>query len=285
MDGTAYKAAPSFTGLAKGTYDIWIKKENAFHSCVSQKTVEVEQLIYLELTADTDFTCQGASNIIIASVDPIYQNDVTYTLDGSLTQESGIFENVSKGTHSVSVSHKEYGCTDAPVEVEIEAYTPIAFEVVMTNLNEYSVVATGGRPAYEYSLDSDNNFGSNNVLDLNSTRETRDYTFYVQDQRGCIQEKTVFLEFLDIEIPDFFTPQGDGINDTWYPINIEIYPKITVKIFDRYQRLIASYEGNRRSWNGDYKSNPLPSGDYWYIVRLNEASDNREFKGNFSLVR
>ena len=285
MDGTNYKAAPSFNGLAKGTYDLWIKKENAFHSCVSQKSVEVEQLIYLELKADTDFSCQGASNIIMASVDPIYQNDVTYTLDGNITQESGIFENVSKGTHTVSVTHKEYGCTDAPVEVQIEAYTPIAFNVVMTNLNEYSVVATGGRPEYEYSLDSDDNFGSNNILDLNSTRETRDYKFYVKDQRGCIQEKTVFLEFLDIEIPDFFTPQGDGINDTWYPINIEIYPQITVKIFDRYQRLIASYEGNRRSWDGSYKSKPLPSGDYWYIVRLNEASDNREFKGNFSLVR
>jgi gliding motility-associated-like protein len=210
---------------------------------------------------------------------------VTYTLDGSLTQDSGIFENVSKGTHRVSVTHKEYGCTDLPVEVVIEEYTPITFNIVETDINEYTVVASGGRPDYEYSLDSDDDFSSNNVLDLKSTRETRDYSFYVRDQRGCVQEKTVFLEFLDIEIPDFFTPQGDGINDTWYPINIEIYPQISVKIFDRYQRLIASYEGNTRSWDGTYKSKPLPSGDYWYIVRLNESSDNREFKGNFSLVR
>ncbi len=285
MDGTNFKASPSFAGLAKGTYDLWVKKENAFHSCISQKPIEIEQLIYLELTAETDFTCEGASNIIIASVDPIYQNDVTYTLDGNLTQESGIFENVSKGNHLVSVTHKDYGCTDVPVEVVIEQYTPIVFDIVETNINEYTVVASGGRPEYEYSLDSDDDYGSNNILDLKTTRETRDYTFYVRDQRGCIQEKTVFLEFLDIEIPDFFTPQGDGINDTWYPINIEIYPQITVKIFDRYQRLIASYDGNTKSWDGNYKSKALPSGDYWYIVRLNESSDNREFKGNFSLVR
>lgn len=285
MDGTNFKASPSFTGLAMGTYDLWIKKENAFHSCVSQKSVEIEQLVYLELAAETDFSCEGASNIIIASVDPIYQNDVMYTLDGAITQESGIFENVSKGKHMVSVSHKEYGCTDAPVEVQIEEYTPISFNVIETNINEYTIVASGGIPDYEYSIDSDDDFGSNNILDLKTIRETRDYVFYVKDQRGCVEEKTVFLEFLDIEIPDFFTPQGDGINDTWYPINIEIYPKITVKIFDRYQRLIASYEGNTRSWDGNYKSKPLPSGDYWYVVRLNESSDNREFKGNFSLVR
>ncbi|MEL4454943.1 T9SS type B sorting domain-containing protein [Lutimonas vermicola] len=285
LDGTNFKANPSFTGLEKGTYDLWVKKENPFHTCISQKSVEIEQLIYLELKADTDFTCEGASNIITASVDPIYQNDVTYTLDGNLTQESGIFENVSKGKHMVSVTHKEYGCTDIPVEVVIEEYTPITFDIVETDVNEYAIVASGGRPDYEYSIDSDDDFGANNTLDLNTIRESRDYKFYVKDQRGCIQEKTVFLEFLDIEIPDFFTPQGDGINDTWYPINIETYPKITVKIFDRYQRLIASYDGNTSSWDGSYKSKPLPSGDYWYIVRLNESSDNREFKGNFSLVR
>ena len=62
-------------------------------------------------------------------------------------------------------------------------------------------------------------------------------------------------------------------------------PAPSVKIFDRYQRLLASYEGNTHSWDGYYDGKPLPSGDYWYIVKLNELSDNREFKGNFSLVR
>ena len=162
---------------------------------------------------------------------------------------------------------------------------PITFEVVETDINEYTVVASGGEPGYEYSFDSADDFSANNILDLKNSRETRDYVFYVKDQRGCIAEKTIFLEFLDIVIPDFFTPEGDGINETWYPINIEIYPQITVKIFDRYQRLIANYEGNTKSWDGNYKGNPLPSGDYWYVVRLNEATDNREFKGNFSLVR
>ncbi|WKK67436.1 T9SS type B sorting domain-containing protein [Lutimonas zeaxanthinifaciens] len=285
MDGTNFRTNPDFTGLEKGIYDIWIKKENEFISCVSQKSIELEQLIYLELKAETDFSCQGASNIIIASVDPIYEDEVSYTLDGSLTQDSGIFENVSKGKHTVTVSHKEYGCTDAPIEVVIEEYTPITFNVVPIDINVYEVVANGGIPDYEYSIDADDDFSSTNTLNLNEIRESRDYKFYVKDQRGCIIEKTVYLEFLDIEIPDFFTPQGDGINDTWYPINIEIYPKITVKIFDRYQRLIASYEGNTSSWDGNYKSKPLPSGDYWYVVRLNESSDNREFKGNFSLVR
>ena len=285
MDGTNYQASPVFNGLAKGSYDVWIKKENNFHTCETQKTIEVKQLIYLDLQASTDFSCEGASNMIIAQVDPIYEGQVTYILDNSISQSTGIFENVGKGSHTVTVKHNDYGCADAPITLQVEEYRPLSIELVNSDINEYMIQASGGEPGYEYSFDSDTDFGPSNVLDLKPIGESRDYTFYVRDQKGCVAEKTVFIEFLDIEIPDFFTPQGDYINDTWYPINIELYPNISVKTFDRYQRLIASYQGNTHSWDGNYKGKPLPSGDYWYVVRLNDTGDNREFKGNFSLVR
>ncbi len=282
MDGTNYQTSPNFNGLAKGIYSLWVKKDNGFNVCETENTVEIDQLIYLQLTADTDFTCEGASNIIIAQVDPIYQNDVTYYLDGGNANTSGIFEQVTKGNHIVTVKHNEYGCSDTPVEVMIQEYIPITFQVENTYINEYTINAAGGEPGYEYSMNSINDFGSDNVFQI---RKTGDYTFYVKDQRGCIAEITMFIEFLDIEIPNFFTPEGDGINDTWYPINIEPYPNITVKIFDRYQRLIGNYKGLHSSWDGNYKGKPLPSGDYWYFIRLNESADNREYRGNFSLVR
>ncbi len=285
LDGTTYQASPNFNGLAIGTYDLWVKKENAFHVCETQSTMEIDQLIYLQLEATTGFSCEGASNIIIAQVDPIYQDDVTYTLDGSTSNTSGIFENINKGDHTVTVKHNEFGCSDEPVIVFVDEYIPLDFQVVETGVNEYTVVATGGEPSYEYSFDSPDDYSENNILDLRTTRETRDYVFYVRDQRGCVLEKTIFLEFLDIEIPDFFTPNDDGYNDRWYPINIEIYPNISVQVFDRYQRQIATYKGNQHAWDGYYKGKPLPSGDYWYIVKLNDAADHREFKGNFSLVR
>ena len=151
-----------------------------------------------------------------------------------------------------------------------------------TNLNEYTIDAKGGKPNYEYSFESDDDYHSENVLNI---VRSKDYSFYVRDDKGCVTEQTMYLEVLDIEIPDFFTPEGDGINDTWYPINIVQYPNIDVKIFDRYQRIIANYQGVQYAWDGTYNSKNLPSGDYWYVIKLNSASDNREFKGNFTLVR
>ncbi len=283
IDGINYQSSPNFTGLAKGVYELLVKKERGSNICESSNTIEIEQLIYLELTATTDFSCEnGGGSIIIAQVDPIYQNEVTFHLDGGQSNSSGIFENVGKGSRTVTVSHNDYGCSDEPVVLEVEDYTPIVFSIVNTDMNEYEIVASGGRSGYEYSIDNNDDYGSTYTLVI---RESRDYTFFVRDAKGCIIEQTVFLEFLDIEIPDFFTPEGDGINDTWYPINIAIYPNITVKVFDRYQRIIGNYQGTQYAWDGTYDNKPLPSGDYWYVIRLNESSDNREFKGNFTLVR
>ncbi len=281
-EGNTYQNSPQFNNLAKGSYEIIIRKEKEMNSCETPVVVDIEQLIYLNLEATSNFSCESANSTIIAQVDPIYDNLVTYTLDGNLSQASGIFENVPFGEHIVTVRHDEYGCSDEPVKVIVENYTPITFTIENTFINEYTVIASGGLPGYEYSFDSPDDFSSNNVLMI---RKSKDYTFYVRDEKGCVVDQTVFLEFLDIEIPDFFTPEGDGINDTWYPINIEVYPDISVKIFDRYQRLIASYKGNRSSWDGNYNGSPLPSGDYWYIIKLNYEADNREYKGNFTLIR
>ena len=283
IDGNTYQNSPNFTGLSKGTYELLVRKEKGPVVCETSQTLDIDQLIELKLTAASDFECDKGGNMIIAQVDPIYLNDVTYYLDGKNTNNtSGIFENVNKGSHEVTVKHNEYSCTDEPVIVAVEAYAPLVFNVMNTNLNEYTVDAKGGKPNYEYSFESDDDYHSENVLNI---VRSKDYSFYVRDEKGCVTEQTMYLEVLDIEIPDFFTPEGDGINDTWYPINIVQYPNIDVKIFDRYQRIIANYQGVQYSWDGTYDSKKLPSGDYWYVIKLNSASDNREFKGNFTLVR
>ena len=61
-------------------------------------------------------------------------------------------------------------------------------------------------------------------------------------------------------------------------------------IFDRYGRLLAEYKGiedknnGGKGWDGTYQSNEMPSGDYWYLIKLNDK-DGREFTGHFTLYR
>ena len=290
--GNTFQASPVFSGLTIGDYQIIVRKEKGVNTCETVESISINQLVDLQFEVAGGFSCEGASNQIMATVDAQYENEVMYTLDGSTTQASGLFEDVSEGNHTVTVVNTTNGCTAEPIAITIEAYTPVSFTIdrVTGSLIDYMINAVDGEPPYEYAMlknpingspeVTDDDFVATNVFTIAGAGF---YTFYVRDVRGCIIEE--ILEIKDIEIPNFFTPDGDGINDTWYPRNIDIYGNITVSIFDRYQRLIVDFKGNQSSWDGFYKNKLLPSGDYWYFIRLNEASDNREFKGNFTLYR
>ena len=93
------------------------------------------------------------------------------------------------------------------------------------------------------------------------------------------------MEFIDIEIPNFFTPDGDGLNDFWMPRNQEAFPEILTLIFDRYGREVYRLGLNDQGWDGLYNESELPTGDYWYVIKLKGENDDREFVGHFTLYR
>ncbi|KAF2079139.1 T9SS type B sorting domain-containing protein [Flavobacterium sharifuzzamanii] len=79
----------------------------------------------------------------------------------------------------------------------------------------------------------------------------------------------------------FFTPNGDGFNDTWTIDPDYLAPNSSIRIFDRYGRLIKELALNT-SWNGTYLGNQQPASDYWFTVtRINGT----EYRGHFSLKR
>jgi gliding motility-associated-like protein len=53
---------------------------------------------------------------------------------------------------------------------------------------------------------------------------------------------------------------------------------------DRYGRELGSYRLGQ-TWDGKYQGAELPSGDYWYVLKLNDPKDDREFVGHFTLYR
>ncbi len=85
-------------------------------------------------------------------------------------------------------------------------------------------------------------------------------------------------------IPNYFTPNGDGISDGWAPGCTINYKDLTFDIFDRYGRKIATYHLGQ-TWDGKYNGQELPSGDYWFVLKLNDPKDNRDFVGHFTLYR
>ncbi len=74
-----------------------------------------------------------------------------------------------------------------------------------------------------------------------------------------------------------FSPNGDGINDTWTIDTIENYPNNTVKVFNRSGKLVYEQKAYKNTWNGVANTiggnQKLPVGPYLFIIELNNANE------------
>jgi gliding motility-associated-like protein len=189
------------------------------------------------------------------------------------------FRTTAPGTHYIAIAHSN-GCVQT-FEFEIEAFDPLALLLEQPGMNQITANVLGGRPGYTYYL-GDREMGEENVFAI---QRTDTYLVTVVDENGCQVQASIFMEFIDIEIPNFFTPDGDGNNDFWIPRNMEQFPEILIKIFDRYGRVVSEQAYDSQGWDGKYHGNELPTGDFWFVVQLNGESDEREFIGHFTLYR
>ena len=162
----------------------------------------------------------------------------------------------------------------------MEAYEPLTLDAVQTGPNEITATATGGFGDYEFFFRGQS-FGSENVFTLNFDANV---TIRVVDAGGCEASISFPFDFDGmVEFPNFFTPDGDGMNDTWAPINREMFPNIEVIIYDRYGRVVARLD-QVINWDGTYDGKELPTGDYWYVVNAND-DDKQQYVGHFTLYR
>ena len=271
-----------FTNMAAGNYLIFVRDANG---CDINVVVDVEVGVNLNAAVVPVYECTGnmPSNYVnITLEDPSLLGDVMYALDStdpSAMQLNPDFRNTSPGVHYIAIAHTN-GCVQT-VEFTIEAFEPLTLVLEQRRLNEITAIAEGGRPEYTYYFNDVNN-GNDNTFYITRTDT---YEVRVVDENGCESIASIFIEFIDIEIPNFFTPDGDGNNDFWIPRNIEQFPEILIKIFDRYGRVVSEQTHDAQGWDGKYNKKELPTGDYWYVIQLNGEEDEREFVGHFTLYR
>jgi len=136
-------------------------------------------------------------------------------------------------------------------------------------------VNVSGDGDYEYSLDDIVYQDSPEFYGLNNG----EYLIYVRDKKGC---GTVSEEVFLLMYPKFFTPNGDSFNDFWKIKFSGLESGMDIQIFDRYGKLITEYNGKNEGWDGTLNGNPLPSTDYWFVVK---RENGKEYRGHFSLKR
>ncbi len=272
----------SITNLTGGDYIIFVVDANG---CEANTGIRVTPGPNLNATVEVVYECnseQPNNYLRVTLEDSSESGNVLYALDSTDPSDlrlSSDFRDISPGSHYLTIAHAN-ACSST-YNFEIEEFEPLSLSLAQHTLNVITATGSGGKENYTYIFDGIDN-GDNNTFRIDRTDT---YMVTVIDANGCRAEASIFIEFVDIEIPNFFTPDGDHKNDTWKPKNIEGFPEILTIIFDRYGRELYRINLNTPGWEGLYNDQELPTGDYWYTIKLNGQRDNREFVGHFTLYR
>lgn len=178
------------------------------------------------------------------------------------------------GIYTLEVTLNELDCP-ARREIEVIFDTPPVIHEIQVDGNNVSVYASGGFGPYQYSFNNGLTWGSSGIF---NNMEGGVYEMLVMSKYGCISESK---KFAVLGIPNFISPNGDGKNDTWFIRGLEAYPNSHVQIFDRYGKMFVDRKiGSDFVWDGRYKGEPVASGDYWYIITL---EDGTKISGHISV--
>lgn len=99
---------------------------------------------------------------------------------------------------------------------------------------------------------------------------------------GTSTDTVLVKLFKGIFIPNAFTPNNDGLNDTWNIPALDAYPNFELFVFNRYGEVVFKNSKVNQSWDGRFKLNPLPAGAYPYFINLNV--DNQILKGTVMII-
>lgn len=121
-----------------------------------------------------------------------------------------------------------------------------------------------------------------------SPSETTIYTLEVTDTAtGCkIYDYVTVIVKEGIVVTNTFSPNDDGINDTWYIQGLENYPNNEIKIYSRWGQMVfeARNFGEQKAWNGKVAMGGLQESVYFFVLELNDP-EGTEIKGSITLLR
>ncbi|WP_291727108.1 leucine-rich repeat domain-containing protein [Bernardetia sp.] len=112
-------------------------------------------------------------------------------------------------------------------------------------------------------------------------------TYKIVYQADECSADTVFIEINEdcfADIPNTFTPNDDGTNDTWKIPFLERYPNADIEIFDRTGKILFTQKnGYRKEWDALLNGMKLAEGTYYYRIRISDSL--KPIMGYISVVR
>lgn len=233
--------------------------------------------------------CQDAGPITIKTSANI-TGKATFTGEG-ITAD-GVFDPKVLGAGTFTINYlytaDNTGCiyvtsfkiTVSPLPVITLPATAIALEGEQTTLNPS---VSGSNLKYSWSPVT----GISDPTMLNpffSPGVDTKYTLTVTSAQGCSSSAQVLISVLKTPVvPNTFTPNNDGINDTWNIKYLDAYPTAIVEVFNRNGSKVFSSNNYTAPWNGKFNGAVLPFGVYYYII--DTKSGRKPITGSLTIIK
>ncbi len=268
---------------------LYVRVINEETECFDISTLLLEvNYIQIEGDANTVYYClNNYPETIPIESNLIVEPNNTYSYLWSTGETTPTIQVNEIDSYTVTITDENNGCTNTNTIIVEPSNIATINDIIIADgalENNTVTIQASGEGNYVYALFNEEGLAIYPYQESNTFSNVFPgiYTVAVRDiKNDCgIVESTISV----VGFPKFFTPNGDGSNDTWsvYGINNEFQPNTIIYILDRYGKLLKQISPLSKGWDGTYNGNPLPSSDYWFYVTL---QDERIFKGHFSLKR
>ncbi len=266
-------ATPVLTNISytdSGTYRAFVKTPQG---CSGNDTIVLK--VFPGVTASVNGVsgvCAGSSALLQASGGTIYSWSPARGLSDPNSADP-LASPADTTLYTVTVANT-YGCKDS-AKTTLNVYTvPVVNAGTDKKIFEGQSVSLEGSITGSYQsfywLPITAMANANTLTPTVTPSDSVTYTLYAVPAQACpASSDNVFIRvYKNISIPNAFSPNGDGINDTWIIKGLETYPGSLVRVYDRKGILLfQSHSAN--PWDGIYNGRPLPLDTYYYVVDLN----------------
>jgi gliding motility-associated-like protein len=272
---------------------------NYYETSINFTIIEKNNLI-AEIASNSHIYCDSAKFIlnILNEIKPININWLNnLSLDSIFTYYPNSFNNNYYINSSIFVSVSDAcGQFDNDTVNVIFSKKPIAdfytspnqIQVLLTDVN-FSNTSSYDSNLFSWFF-SNCNYSSNQKNIQYTFLDTGKYqiTLLVSNQFNCkdsITKEIIVNEPNNVFVPNSFTPNNDGLNDTFKPI-VPYYKTATLQIFNRWGDLILNTNNIEQGWDGKIKGANAPNDVYVYKLFV-EFLDGKAQKldGHITLAR
>ncbi len=233
--------------------------------------------------------CAGEN--IQLSTGKVYNAEYSWTGPNQFVSEerTPTIENIQQenaGIYTVVVSVD--GCSSDPATTEVIVYPNPVADAGKDDTTEHGTpIQLNGSGGITYQWTPNTYIvPSNNVPNpyVNPPLGNNTYILTVWNEYGCSDEDEVVITVLPtdkLDIPEVFTPNGDGKNDTWIIGFLSDIGEYQLCIYSRDGAQLFCTKNYENDWDGTYKGDELPDGTYWYVI----TSSEHTYKGAVTIRR